>query len=291
MQIVEEVRDFMKTKIRIKVIKKAEGTIEVQDAIENAFGEFDRIVKNYTRFNENSELSNLNRNSGKWVKISQEFFDLVEFMLQISKDTDGSFDPTVIDFLETYGYDRNYNFSKLENPELDSFVQNLVKKRKSWGEIKLDKESRKIKLAEGQKIDLGAVGKGYAIDCAFEKLEKIGNFLIDAGGDIRAKGKNERNGFWEVGLMDKSGEEEKFIGTISLQDEALASSGSWARKVKQFHHLINPKTGKPENARRTVYVKAKTAMIADAWATAIFVSGSKDLSKQIEKNGLEVLLA
>ena len=281
--IVRE-KNFMNTLITFKVVQNESNTVEILNAIEEGFGEFDRIVKQYTRFNEDSELSNLNRNSGEWVNISAEFFYLIEYMLKLAEDTDGAFDPTIIDFLEIYGYDKNYDFSKLNNPELDSLVKKKLKNRKSFREIELNKEDLKVKLAKGQKIDLGGIGKGYAIDCAFKKIKNsnanLNNFLIDAGGDIRAVGKNQDNKTWRISLKAMLKEnKETVIGDIELNNCSLSCSGSWARKVNQFHHLINPLTGKPENQRSTVYVQAKNGLISDSWATAIFIGGENVLKK------------
>lgn len=268
----------MKTTITIKVVREQENTIDILDAIENAFGEFDRIVKTYTRFEETSELSNLNRQQERWITISSEFFYLIEYMITLADKTNGAFDPTVIDFLETYGYDKNYDFSKSEKPELDNLVRKLVTERPSYKDIELDKKNLKVKLAKNQKIDLGGIGKGYAIDCAFEKLNSLNNFLIDAGGDIRVKGKNDNNELWLIDLLtinDKS--QKEVVGQVRLDNESIAGSGSWARKFKQFHHLINPRTGKPENKFSTVYVQAPTAIESDSWATALFVGGESIL--------------
>lgn len=276
MNLITKEKNFMNTTITFKVVSKS--TVKSLDAIEEAFGEFDRIVKQYTRFNESSELSNLNRNSGKWVKVTDEFFWLIEYMLNMSEKTHGAFDPTIIDFLEVYGYDKNYDFSKLDNPELDTLVKKIAKERKSWKEIEMNKKTNEVKLAEGQRIDLGGVGKGYAIDCAFEKLKKASdNFLIDAGGDFRATGVNEKGEVWKVGMKDKRFEVEELIGYIELDNQALACSGSWSRKVKQFHHLINPTTGKPQNKFRTVFVQAPDGITSDSWATALFVSGGLNI--------------
>ncbi len=278
MNLITRDKKFMNTTITFKVVKGDVTTVKTLDSIEAAFGEFDRIVKQYTRFDENSELSNLNRNSGKWVKVSSEFFWLIEYMLKLAKKTRGAFDPTVIDFLEVYGYDKNYDFSKLNNPELDKLVEKISKTRKSWKDVELKKKSSEVKLAKVQKIDLGGVGKGYAIDCAFEKLKQVSdNFLIDAGGDVRASGTNEKGELWKVGMKDRAGEIEELIGYIELNNEALACSGSWSRRVKQFHHLINPATGVPQNYYRTVFVQAPDGITSDSWATAVFVSGENDL--------------
>jgi len=275
----------MNTLITFKVVKDKVKTYDINSAIELAFGEFDRVVKQYTRFNENSELSNLNRNSGKWVKISDEFFDLITTMLELAHKTNGVYDPTVIDFLEVYGYDKNYDFSKLDNPNLDKMVQDLVKKRKSVLEIETNEKEKKVKLMENQRIDLGSIGKGYAVDLAAAQLAKItNNFLIDAGGDIYASGKNQDKQTWRVALtsFNTETEEKESVGEIELENEAVTSSGSWARKVKQFHHIIDPLTGKPTKKKyKTVFVKAKTTTMADAIATAIFVGG-EEVAKNLD---------
>lgn len=267
---------FMNTTITFKVVQNKELTIDILDSIEEAFGEFDRIVKTYTRFDEKSELSNLNRQPNKWINISKEFCFLISYMLELAEQTDGAFDPTIIDFLEIYGYDKNYDFSKLEKPELDRLVEEMIKNRPSWKQIELDKENLRIKLAHNQKIDLGGIGKGYAIDCAFNKLDRFENFFIDAGGDIRAKGFNKYGELWKTDLlaMDREGNK-KIVGQVQLNNESISCSGSWARKYKQFHHLINPKTGKPQNnTYTTVFVQAPTGIESDSWATALFIGGT-----------------
>lgn len=277
MRLIEREKNFMSTIISIKVVQNTESTIAIQDAIEKAFYEFERIVKKYTRFNENSELSNLNRQSGSWVKVSEEFFSLIELMLKIYNESKGAFDPTVIDFLEVYGYDKNYDFSKLNNPDLDNLVKKIATKRPKFNEVELNKKEHKIKLIKNQRIDLGGIGKGYAVDKAFERLSEVSNnFLIDAGGDIRAVGLNNYSNKWTVGLKIHNNE---IIQNLEVDNIAVCSSGSWIRKVKQFHHIINPVSGEPHRSKyKTVFCIANTATIADAWATAFFILGPDNLN-------------
>lgn len=275
MNTIIKQKEFMKTTITFKVIQDSEKTIDILNAMEEGFGEFDRIVKTYTRFEETSELSNLNRQQGRWINISEEFCYLIDYMLTLAEKTNGAFDPTVIDFLETYGYDKNYDFSKLEKPELDAMVQKLAKERPSFREIELDKENLKVKLVKNQRLDLGGIGKGYAIDCAYNKLNTFDNFLIDGGGDIRVKGKNDKKELWIVDLLGFKNEKKQIVGQVQLNNESIAGSGSWARKFKQFHHLINPTTGKPQNTYSTVFVQAPTSIESDSWATALFVGGDQ----------------
>lgn len=275
MNTIIKQKEFMNTTITFKVIQDSEKTVDILNAMEEGFGEFDRIVKTYTRFEETSELSNLNRQQGRWINISEEFCYLIDYMLTLAERTSGAFDPTVIDFLETYGYDKNYDFTKLEKPELDAMVQKLVKERPSFREIELDKENLRVKLVKNQRLDLGGIGKGYAIDCAYNKLNIFDNFLIDGGGDIRVKGKNDKKELWIVDLLGFKNEKKQIVGQVQLNNESIAGSGSWARKFKQFHHLINPTTGKPQNTYSTVFVQAPTSIESDSWATALFVGGNQ----------------
>lgn len=278
----------MNTVITLTVIKTpSDSTAEITDAIEDGFGEFERIVKQYTRFQPTSELSLMNAQAGKWFEVTPEFFMLIERMLELSQATAGAFDPTVIDFLETYGYDPNYDFSKLDNPDLDQHIAKIVTDRASWRDIELDKSNLKVKLRPGQRIDLGGIGKGYAIDCAYEKLNRFGNVLIDAGGDLRVKGRNDCDQPWQLGLVHNHNDQKVTIGRIESDGIALASSGSWARKVKQFHHIIDPHTGQPTQTLKTAFITADDAATADSWATAVFVD--QTLAEKLPK-GIEALL-
>ncbi len=282
----------MNTIITIAVAQTdGDSTVEISDAIEAGFGEFDRIVKKFTRFNQDSELSNMNRNAGKWTTVSEELVSLVKQMLDLAEATSGAFDPTIIDFLETYGYDPNYDFSKLDKPDLDKLVKKIASERKSWRDIELDIPNHRIKLAETQRIDLGGIGKGYAIDLAMQKLSQFDNALVDGGGDIRVKGTNENGEPWQLGLkhFNPGDKEPHIVGKIVSDDIALASSGSWARKVKQFHHIIDPTTGEPVEGLQTVFVTAPNATLADSWATALFVGG-KSLLKKLPENMAAMLI-
>lgn len=285
-RIIEQERVFMNSKVNIKVFSDTpRETIEKK--IEEAFSKFRYVVDRFTRFEETSELSKLN-NAGKAFRATTELFRLVQFSLDIAEETNGAFDPTIIDLLEAYGYKKGYDFSILENPgKIQKEIDMLVRNRPSFRDIKLNKESSTIILAKGQRIDLGGVGKGYAIDLAAEVLLPFKNFLINAGGDIYAHGVNKKGKPWTAGLLfvDEKGRSE-ITGKADLENQAVASSGSWARKVKYFHHLLNPKTGEPFNEILRTFVIAKTAIEADAYSTALFVTGDQGL-KILERKGIE----
>ncbi|MCS7317815.1 MAG: FAD:protein FMN transferase [Candidatus Dojkabacteria bacterium] len=280
--LISNSANFMNTTVTIKIVTKETEQYLAYEVIEKCYNEFRRIVNKYTRFSETSELSKLNTSQGKFIKVDEEFFYLVKYMLHIANLTNGVFDPTIIDILEMYGYDKNYDFTKLDNPLLSNKVKEYLKYRPSYTQIELDEDNKMIKLSKNQRIELGAIGKGYAIDCCFEIISKYFNdFLIDAGGDIRANGRNINNEFWKVGLRSKQGL--KYF--VELNNQSISCSGNWARAVKNFHHLIDTSTGRPkETTYSTVYVMAPTGIESDTWSTVCFLIGPENISKIIPKN-------
>ena len=277
----EQEEIYMNTRINIQVYSSL-GTVGTQEKIQRAFNCFDTVVKKYTRFDPKSELSKLNNSGGKPFKVSRELFDLISYMKELSEVTQGIYDPTIIDLLEAFGYKPSADFKELEDPFLYDKIQAMVKSRPSPKDIKLDKEKLEITLARRQRLDLGSIGKGYAIDLAYEALEETEAFIINAGGDIRVKGPKPDGSPFFISLFysqlpNKKLHRENSIGTIELEEGSVCSSGGWARKVKFFHHLINPKTGFPINQISQSYVIAPTAVVADAWSTVLFIMGKPGL--------------
>lgn len=284
---------YMNTRIRIQVISES-GTIYTREKISEAFAQFDYVVKKYTRFNDTSELAKLNSHSGKPWKVDKEMFTLIEFALEVARISEGAFDPTIIDLLEAYGYDKNYDFEKLKKPELIKEISELVTNRPSYKDIQLDKSNLTVELAPKQRLDMGSIGKGYAIDLAYEVLNEFPGFIINAGGDIRSKGENLEGKPWSIALYkaqlpNGAINNDNILGKVNLVNQSIAGSGGWARRVGFFHHLINPRSGLPENNSSQTYVIADQAINADAWATTVFILGQPGL-KLAERLGLEALL-
>jgi len=126
-------------------------------------------------------------------------------------------------------------------------------------------------------IDLGGIAKGYAVDRASEILSNLGykNHIVNAGGDLRVKGlkKNQR---WTIGIQHPRATE-KMTATISISDSSIATSGDYEKffihQGRRYHHILNPKTGYPEDGCQSVSVLSKETITADGIATAVFVMG------------------
>ena len=293
-----EDRPILNTLINITVLSNL-GTVPTKDILSDAFAKFEYVAKKFSRFDKKSELSILNDNSnGKPVKVSAELYNLVDFALQICKKTNGAFDPTVIDYLEMYGYKSKSDFSKIYEENFFKQIKEYSKHRPSPFLIKLNPRLSEIQLLQGQRIDLGSIGKGYAIDLAYNFLSKnLESFIINAGGDIRAKGVKENGSPWIISLAKEpfpnSGMENRDQnewGKVELLNQALAASGRSERKSGVFHHLIDPRTGFPVNHTHQTFVIADTALEADAWATALFILGSPGLKIIPDKNSIKALL-
>jgi len=284
--LIQDQRIFMNSYVEFSAWTEVYRS-KVHAIFDQGFQQFHFVIEKFTRFESDSELSQLNRSEGKKKIVSRELFNLVQYGLNLAEKTEGYFDPTIIDFLEAYGYGARYQFEKLKRKEyVLQEVQNIARLRSTYKDIALNKSDLSIKLAPKQRIDLGGLGKGYAIDLAYEKLKGLGNFVINAGGDIRVMG-NDRDGTpWFVGLNVP---ELDSLGYVQLENKALCCSGAWARKVKFFHHLLNPKTGKPQDDVHAVFVISDDAMSADSWATALFAMGKK-APEYIEKYELCALL-
>jgi len=285
-KLISDQRIFMNTLVEFIAWSDLDRD-KIHETFDLGFQQFHFVIERFSRFNKESELYRLNLSGNKKVNVSEELFNLLKYSIEIAEKTNGAYDPTIIDILEAYGYDAQYKFEKLHNKAiLKKEIQNILKIRSSYKEIQLYPRSCSVKLARGQRLDFGSIGKGYAVDKAYKKLNPLSNFLINAGGDIKAMGEYKDKKPWLVGLkVPKLGT----IGRIRLQNESICCSGSWARKVKFFHHLVSPLNGKPQNRFQTIFVKAKNAINADAWATALFVY-KKDIYELIRKNNLKALL-
>ncbi len=233
---------------------------------------FHSIIARFSRFEPSSELSMLNKANGKAVKVTREFLDLILFGIKLGEKTQGKFDITVWDILNRLGYTDDQK-TVIQKKEFYSG------KRKKFSDIQINIPTQTVMLPKHTGIDLGAYGKGYAIDKAGEFMLKNGihNFLINAGGDILSYGNKSEQAPWSISLFSPKAsllaQKYRSYGNILLKNEAVAGSGPWGRHTGTFHHLINPRKMAPMTLgkREIVFVKAKTAMVADALATAAFL--------------------
>ncbi|MBI5754555.1 FAD:protein FMN transferase [Candidatus Peregrinibacteria bacterium] len=267
MQLIAKECDVLGTKVWIKVV----GETVVEEAVDEAFAWAKKFEAKYSRFGGGNFLANLNARVGNWVEIDEELFGLLKFADELKKKTEGAFDLSVKGILEDWGYDAQYSFKeKNGNGDL--------------GAIEFSKDGdRRVKFSSP--IELGGIGKGYAVDKMAEKLEGFSGFFVNAGGDILVKGRDEKGEKWRI-YFEHPTDPEQTIGFVDADNLALACSSPSKRKWGDKHHLVDPRTKKPADKMLAVYTQAKTCLLADAYATALFVMGYARAREFLEKVGL-----
>jgi len=243
-------------------------------AVEAVFAEAERIDHLMSTYKEDSAISRINREAAAGpVPTDPELFHLVERSLDISVLTHGAFDITY----ESVG--QHYDFRARQRPD-DATVE-AERERIDYRLVRLDAASGTIRfLKEGVRINLGGIAKGYVVERGAEILRSRGihNGVVTAGGDSRLLG-DRRGRPWMIGVRDPRKEGEIAI-SVPLVDEAISTSGDYERFFDEdgtrYHHIIEPKTGKPAAGMHSATVIGPDAVITDALSTSVFVMGVQD---------------
>jgi FAD:protein FMN transferase len=256
---------------------------EAAKAAESLFKEMKRLDAEMTTWTETSDVSKINAAaSGKPVKVSPETYEVIERAVDISKKSNGVFDVTVGAFKGLWKFDEDMDGSL---PEAKDVKQRLA--LIGYKDIVLDKKKKTVLLKrKGMSITLGGIAKGYAVDKCVALLRKAGfkDFMLQAGGDMYISGKKDKDP-WVVGIRDPRGTE-LFAG-MPIENHSFSTSGDYERGfVKdgtRYHHILDPRTGQPARASRSVTIRAKDAFTADSWSKAMFILGWKDGMALIKK--------
>lgn len=227
---------------------------------------------------EDSDIYKLNNASGStWETIDSYTASLLKMSLDVAQKTDGAFDPTVLPLTSLWDFD-----GKQHVPTSDE-LKNLLP-RVNYKDLRLNETDKTASLKmhyEG--VDLGSVGKGAACDKAVEAYSKTGvqAAVIAVGGSIGLYGNKPDNSGWSVAVRDPKtpDNETGSVGTISLEGgQYVSTSGTYEKEFtkdsKTYHHLLNPKTGMPENnGLVSVTVVCNNGALSDALSTACFLLG------------------
>jgi FAD:protein FMN transferase len=255
-------------------------------AITEAFSEIRKIESELSVYKDDSEVARLNRK--KVIKSPSEDLKLnIERALYYSNLSDGAFDITVQPILDLY----NRSFLKNNSAPSAAMINGELKR---IGFKRIVAKGGEIDIGGNQRITLGGIAKGYAVEKAVEILKRHGITmgLVDAGGNMRALGKKPE-GAWSVALADPR-DVNNYITKIPLDNNAVSTSGDYERYFDdemKYHHIINPKTGYSATELISVTIVTDNAFDADALSTTVFVLGKEKGMKLIESlPGVEGLL-
>lgn len=234
--------------------KKADGCFELVRKLDAVFSDY----------REDSELNVLCRNPIKEPhRVSKELFEVIAYAQKVSEQSNGAFDITL-------GKD-----TKRWRAKRDGATEGEPSKKPatttSYRDLVLDPEKQTITLLKPLQLDLGGIAKGYIADRLMAKLKEEGitRAAVTVGGEIVLSEAPIGKKGWRIGLSDPN---KKITGTLVLTHTALSTSGDsyqfFENDGERQAHLIDPKSRKGKGNRLNVTVIAKTAMAADAWATA-----------------------
>jgi thiamine biosynthesis lipoprotein len=244
--------------------------------IRDAVQEVHRLEQILSNFDPDSSVSRFNRQAGKGkMSVPADLYELLKIAQRFSANTAGYFDVTVGPLVELWRDNLSLGLLPGRNALARALSQVGYEKLKLYdgGEAEL--------LYPGMKIDLGGIGKGYAVDRVADRLEAAGviSALINFGGSsIYAIGTPPRERGWEIGIQGTDGQ---LRGVIHLRDLALSTSGSmgrlWTIGGKKYGHLIDPKSGMSVSESRMATVVTATATAAEALTKPLALLGKNAL--------------
>lgn len=293
---------------QVKNIDTAMGTVIQQSvyATENAETAVSDISEILRRLEEDelsrrldtAELYAINSAAGEdaGIEVSEEMSQLLDRCLDVWRESDGALDITIGGVVGLWDIDSWAGEGKdaAFMPPTDEELQAALA---ACGGDKLRKQERMLFLPEGMQIDLGAVGKGIALDrilTYFEEHENITGAIISVGGSILTYGQKPDGTCWRVGVTDPA-DTASNIGTLKLEGQwCVSTSGDYERYVEvdgvRYHHIIDPATGCPaDSGVAGVTILSRDGFLSDALSTACFILGAERGIPLAEHYGAEAL--
>ena len=247
----------------------------VLSAFDAVFNEFDRLESLMSNWRPGSDVERLNAAAGQEpVPVSSDTMSVLEMAQQASEWTGGKFDVTFGVLSGLWKFDHDQDGTVPDMREVRGRLALIDYRR-----LKLERVQGTAFLERaGMRVNLGGIGKGYAIDRGVAILRSRGfhDFLIQAGGDMYAAGHRDGQP-WRIGIQDPRGSGGRAFARVAVSDSTVSTSGDYERAfVKdgvRYHHIIDPATGEPARGCRSTTVLTGQAVVADALSKSVFLLG------------------
>lgn len=235
----------------------------------------------FSTYANDSQLSRFNRQVGAPVQVSSELITVLLAAGEIYRLSDGAFDVTIKPVIDLWGFGAGYREQVIPDPAL----LELALSKKGMRSITLNTNHGTIRKGFDQSVDLSAIAKGFAVDEVARLLETLGfeDFLVEIGGELVARGSRPDGEPWQLGIERPEAREPALMQRIRNTGNkiAVAASGDYRNfflhEGQRYSHVIDPRTGWPvSNGLISVTVVSESAMLADAWATALMVLGPEE---------------
>jgi thiamine biosynthesis lipoprotein len=250
-----------------------------------ALDEIDRLEAQLTVYRDTSEVSRLNARAFHHpVRVETGLFELLALAEKIHRGTEGAFDISVGVLIKAWGFYRRAG--RVPPPHERAAVRDRI----GMQHVLLDAQGHTVRYErQGLEINLGSIGKGYALDRAAGLMSQTEHFLMHGGhSGVLARG-NEAPGKtgWTVGLLDPE-QPRRRRGLLTLRNRAMATSALTYQHIehegKKLGHLLDPRTAWPAKGTLSATATAPTAAEADALATAFFILGAEKTQAYCEQH-------
>jgi thiamine biosynthesis lipoprotein len=228
-----------------------------------------------TRWNSGSDICWINEHAAKEsVRVEPELFELLLRSREIWRETNGAFDITVAPLVKAWGFYKKE--ARLPSKKEIKSAREIV----GMSHVLLDEEKSRVSFDRpGIEIDLGGIGKGYAVDRAVEflRMYRVEAALVNSGAStLYAIGSPPGQEGWHIGIRDPQ-DENRAIATVALKDGSLSTSGAPEKAFeiegKKYSHILDPRTGFPAKGMVSATAIAQSATDTDALATAFYILG------------------
>ncbi len=282
-QLFYESRPAMGTSFEIYLY--APNRDRASELFEAAFDEIERVEAVLSNYRSSSELSRINGVAADAPVITdREVFALLARALDYSQCTDGAFDITVGKLMKAWGFFRGAG----HYPSAEELAR--AREQTGWQSVRLDNRTRSVYfLKRGIELDLGGIGKGYALDRVAALLRDAGMkaALISSGSSsIYAIGAPPGKAGWPVRVPDPL-DRTRTVSTVLLKDQSLSTSGSYEKffrlNGRTYCHIMDPRTGRPVEGMLQTTVIAPEATDSDALSTAVFVMGPQQSPRLLDQ--------
>jgi thiamine biosynthesis lipoprotein len=242
---------------------------------------FERIEDRLSTYKSESETSELARAAGQSpVSVSAETYHVLELSKQYGEATGGALDVTVAPLVRLWGFGAAAPFEMPDPAQVQDALRFV-----DFRCIELGAGTASVPA--GMSVDLGAIGKGFAVDAAFDIPLGVDAAMVDLGGNIRVLGQADPGVMWTIAVRNPFDRDE-VLGKLALPNGlAVATSGNYERFVeiagKRYAHIIDPRSGYPVESMAAVTVVSPDATRADALSTGLFVLGIQEGLRTLEQ--------
>ena len=252
-----------------EVLVESDDKVLATKLIQAVCKEAKRIEHKFSRYNKNNITHELNNSNGKKIKLDKETAQLIDFSITCYQLSEGLFDITSGVLRKVWHFDGSDNIPSKN--QITPLLKHIGLQKLKWAPPFLS-------IPQGMEIDLGGIGKEYAVDSSLKKALEITTntpILLNFGGDLICNGPRRDGQAWNVGVENIGGGENVII---ALKRGALATSGDANRYLyKQgirYSHILNPITGYPvEEAARSITVAAESCIEAGLISTIAMLQG------------------